>query len=88
MNNVKENIVLKIEKELNPSFLEVEDQSHMHANHNPNAKNGGTHFKVKIVSNVFKGKSKIEMHRIVNNILEKEFNEGLHALTLILSDVE
>lgn len=88
MNNVKENIVLKIEKELNPSVLEVEDQSHMHANHNPNAKNGGTHFKVKIVSNVFKGKSKIEMHRIVNNILEKEFNEGLHALTLILSDVE
>ncbi len=88
MNNVKENIILKIKKELNPSILEVEDQSHLHANHNPSAKKGGTHFKVKIISEKFKGKSRLEKHRIVNDILKKEFKNGLHALTLNLGDVE
>ena len=60
----------------------------LHANHNPSAKEGGTHFKIKIVSKKFKGKSRIERHRMVNNILEDEFKKGLHALTLSLSDVE
>ena len=44
--------------------------------------------KWKIISKKFKGKSRIERHRIVNNILEDEFKKGLHALTLSLSDVE
>ena len=88
MNRIEKNILYKLEKELNPTLIEIKDESHLHANHNPSAKEGGTHFKIKIVSKKFKGKSRIEKHRIVNNILENEFKKGLHALTLSLSDVE
>ena len=88
MTEVKKNIVSKLQKHLEPSFIEVIDESHLHANHNPDAKNGGTHFKVKIISNTFKDKSKIEKHRIVHEILDYELKNGVHALTLILSDIE
>ena len=50
MNEIRENILKKIENELRPSFIEVIDESHLHANHNPEAKNGGTHFKIKVIS--------------------------------------
>tara|TARA_B100002051_G_scaffold120678_1_gene114915 strand:+ start:229 stop:495 length:267 start_codon:yes stop_codon:yes gene_type:complete len=88
MTEVKKNIVSKLQKHLEPSFIEVIDESHLHANHNPDAKNGGTHFKVKIISNTFKDKSKIEKHRIVHEILDYELKNGVHALTLSLSDIE
>ena len=88
MTEVKKNIVSKLKKHLEPSFIEVIDESHLHANHNPDAKNGGTHFKIKIISNTFKDKSKIEKHRIVHEILDYELKNGVHALTLILSDIE
>ena len=88
MTNAKKNILSKHKKHLEPSFIEVIDESHLHANHNPDAKNGGTHFKVKIISNTFKDKSKIEKHRIVHEILDYELKNGVHALTLSLSDIE
>ncbi len=77
MTKVKKNILSKLKKHLEPS-----------SNHNPDAKNGGTHFKVKIISNTFKGKSNIEKHRIVYGILDSELKNGVHALTLNLSDIE
>ena len=88
MTKIKKNILSKLKKHLEPSFIEVIDDSHLHANHNPDAKNGGTHFKVKIISNTFKGKSSIEKHRIVYEILDSELKSGVHALTLNLSDIE
>ncbi|MDC0246903.1 BolA family transcriptional regulator [OCS116 cluster bacterium] len=88
MTKVKKNILSKLKKHLKPSFIEVIDESHLHANHNPDAKNGDTHFKVKIISNTFKGKSNIEKHRIVYKILDSELKSGVHALTLNLSDIE
>ena len=84
----RKNILSKLKKHLEPSFIEVIDESHLHANHNPDAKNGGTHFKVKIISKTFQGKSNIEKHRIVYEILDSELKNGVHALTLNLSDIE
>ena len=88
MTKVEKNILSKLKKHLEPSFIEVIDESHLHANHNPDAKNGGTRFKIKIISNTFKDKSKIEKHRIVHEILDYELKNGVHALTLSLSDIE
>ena len=84
----RERIISLLEKKFSDSFIEVSDDSHLHADHNPSAKSEGTHFTVKIVSKVFKGKSRLEKHRIVNNILDSEFRNGLHALSLTLSDKE
>ena len=84
----RERIISLLEKKFSDSLIEVSDDSHLHADHNPIAKLGDTHFTIKIVSKVFKGKSRLEKHRIVNNILDSEFKNGLHALTLSLSDKE
>ena len=45
-------------------------------------------FKIKVISSFFKGKSKVEKHRIMHRILDYELKNGLHALTLELTDIE
>lgn len=40
------------------------------------------YFKVLIVSEQFDGKSLVEQHRMVNDILKSEFQAGVHALSL------
>ena len=79
---------------LNPAYLEILDQSHLHADHthkiidqDPHASpldtSAQTHFKIKIVSRLFEGKSRLERHRIVNELLRQEWTNGLHSVRLI-----
>jgi BolA protein len=66
--------------------VEVIDESHKHAGHiehDGGAPHGGeTHFRVRIVSPAFAGKSRVERHRAVNALFAEEFAHGLHALAL------
>ena len=70
---------------LNPHFLEVKDISTSHARHlgNPNG-DGQTHFEIKISSDALNSGTKIEQHRAINNLLKKEFINGLHALSITI----
>lgn len=70
-----------ISTELNPQHLEVHNESHMH--HVP--VNSETHFKLIIVADKFTGISRINRHRLVNQLLADELQNGLHALSLHLS---
>lgn len=81
---IKEIILKKLSEALSPLFIEVEDQSHLHANHNESAKAGGTHFKISIKSEEFNNIKPIERHRIAMSILADEFNNGLHAVSFDL----
>ena len=76
----------EINKNLCPSVLIIRDDSALHATHG-NVKRGEkeTHFYIKIVSDAFKKKSKLEMHKLVYKVLNEEFSNGLHALELDLS---
>ena len=65
-----------------PTFLELRDESHLHAGHNPDAAKGGTHFRLTISSPVFTALGRVEQQRLVNNTLAAEFATGLHALSL------
>lgn len=79
---MKDRILQKLKNEINVEFIEVINESHLHAGHR---EGGGseTHFKVKVKSEDFKDKSLIQSHKIINNILKEEFNEnGLHALSI------
>ncbi|WP_032113683.1 BolA family protein [Candidatus Paracaedibacter symbiosus] len=76
----------KLQAEFEPDILSVIDESFKHADHNPDAAQGGTHFRVKIVSKRFKGVSKVERHRWVYAILHDEMKAGLHALALTTQD--
>jgi len=72
---------LLIEK-LHPVFLEIKDESSKHAGHNEAAKSGGTHFEVKIVSAEFDGKSRIQRHKMIYQILDLQLKTQVHALAI------
>jgi BolA protein len=41
-----------------------------------------THFRLYIVSEAFRGKSRIERHRMINAALASELEGGVHALAI------
>lgn len=65
---------------LNPTLLEIEDQSALHAGH-PGARSGG-HFAVKIIAEQFNGKSRVERHRMVYKALSDVMQSDIHALSI------
>ena len=75
----------KLKKNFSPSFLEVIDESSLHAGHSGARPGGETHFKVSMISQNFEGVSRIQRQRAVYKVLEKELNDRIHALSLILS---
>lgn len=73
----------RLREKLNPSQLEVIDESYLHAGHVGASETGqGSHFRVKICSAQFSGLSKVASHRLVYSCLTDFFNLGLHALAL------
>lgn len=69
-------------KAFQPLALTVEDQSHQHAGHAGMRPEGETHYRVELVAETFRGKGRVEAHRLVNAALRSEFDTGLHALAL------
>lgn len=67
---------------LNPNFLEIINQSHLHANHYEEAKNGNTHFKIIIGSAGFKDLSRIKIHQLIYEILKEDLKTTIHALSI------
>ena len=70
-----------------PERLEIVNESHLHAGHHhgdgrPFDGSGETHFRVRIVSATFAGKSRLERHRAVNAALGAVLDDGLHALAI------
>jgi BolA protein len=55
-----------------PDSLQVVDESHLHEGHAGHRAGGETHFRVYIVSSAFKGKSRVERHRMINSTLAAE----------------
>ena len=66
--------------QLNPMRIDIEDEGHLHVGH-AGAKSGG-HFNIKIISNVFKGKSMLERHRIIYECLDDLINTEIHAISI------
>ena len=83
---VKDSLSAKLEEALQPLSLEVIDESHQHAGHmmHPGGveARGETHFRIKIVSAAFSGKSRLERHRMINALADAELKAGVHALAI------
>ena len=79
---VRARIAEKLSAAFAPQSLNVEDESHRHEGHSGHRPGGETHFRVHIVSEAFRGKSRIERHRMVNQILSAELAGGVHALAI------
>lgn len=67
---------------LEPTRLDVINESHHHAGHASSPGTGESHFRVRVVSRAFAGKSRIERHRIINGALAAELAAGVHALAI------
>ena len=72
----------KLTDAFTPQSLKVVDESHQHEGHAGHRPGGQTHFRVYIVSESFKGKTRLERHRMINAALSGELAGGVHALAI------
>jgi BolA family transcriptional regulator, general stress-responsive regulator len=80
--STRDRIREKLVAAFSPQTLDVVDESHKHAGHAGSRPGGETHYRVHIVSEAFRGKSRIERHRMVNETLSGELAGGVHALAI------
>ncbi|RZI77529.1 MAG: BolA family transcriptional regulator [Variovorax sp.] len=68
---------------LQPTALEVIDESAAHAGHaGAGAEGYGTHFRVRITSPLLAGKPRVAQHRLVYDALHIFIAQGLHAIAI------
>ena len=79
---MKDVITKKLTEAFTPESLRVEDESHLHAGHAGHRPGGESHYRVHIVSDAFRGKSRIDRHRSINAILTQELAGSVHALAI------
>ncbi|HXW42303.1 MAG TPA: BolA family protein [Xanthobacteraceae bacterium] len=65
-----------------PESVRVEDESRLHHGHAGHRPGGETHFRLYIVAEAFRGKSRLERHRMINAVLKSELAGGVHALAI------
>jgi len=71
---------------LNPANLDIRDDSAKHAGHK--SAQGGGHYQVTIVSDAFAGKSLVERHRLVHQLLDDLIRSNeIHALSIKASTI-
>ncbi|MGX7744513.1 BolA family protein [Rhodopseudomonas parapalustris] len=78
----QDTITKKLREAFTPESLDVIDESNLHEGHAGHSGRSETHFRVNIVSAAFSGKSRIDRHRMVNDLLETELKGGVHALAI------
>ncbi|RED31278.1 BolA protein family transcriptional regulator [Rhodopseudomonas thermotolerans] len=78
----QDTITQKLREAFTPESLDVIDESNLHEGHAGHAGRSETHFRVNIVSAAFSGKSRIDRHRMVNELLAPELKGGVHALAI------
>lgn len=83
---VYESIHRKLTKLLQPTSLEITNDSWQHRHHAAMRESGGgdgeTHFTVRVVSDSFTGKNTMQRHRMIYGALSEELAQGVHALSL------
>lgn len=76
---MKKKIEDLLKEKLKADRVEVRDDSPQHAGHAQAKESGGGHYAVLVVSDLFKGKSLVERHRMVYDALA-ELKGQIHAL--------
>ena len=79
---VADTIREKLTEALAPQALSIEDESAKHKGHSGARPEGETHFRVRIVSPLFEGVSRVERQRRVYAVLADEMRDRVHALAL------
>jgi len=76
----------RIDKILSNKFkdflLEIIDNSNLHKGHNNFTGNDETHIKIILTKKNEIPTNRLNIHRLINNLLEEEFKSGLHSLEI------
>jgi BolA protein len=67
---------------LEPTRLDIVNESELHAGHRSSPNTGESHFRILIVSPMFAGVSRVGRHRMVNDAIAEDLRSGIHALAL------
>ena len=82
MGSVADRIRSKLNQAFAPVRLDIQDDSAKHSGHSGAREGGESHFSVTIVSEAFKGQSRVARQRQVNTVLADELKGPVHALSL------
>lgn len=67
---------------LEPTRLDLVNESHLHAGHAGSPGTGESHFRLLIVSKAFEGRSRVDRHRLVNDALADLLKHRVHAMAI------
>ncbi len=79
---MQQRIAANLTRALDPTSLEVTDESHLHAGHAGARAGGESHFRIDVVAAAFAGKGRVERHRMIYAALAQEIADGVHALAV------
>lgn len=79
-----EDIRARLQQTFSPATLEVIDEGHLHIGH---AGEGTGHFRVRIASAAFAGKTRVQQHRMVYDALAGLMGNGIHALAIEVQSI-
>ena len=80
--NRKQRIDKILSKKFNDFLLEIIDNSNLHKGHNNFTGTEETHIKIILTKKNEKSINRLNIHRIINNLLKEEFKSGLHSLEI------
>lgn len=84
--SLQDTIETKLRSNFNIVEMNVINESHLHAGHQPSFDGSGeTHFRIQLVAEEFEGQNRVNRHRAINELLKPELDAGLHALALELN---
>ncbi len=83
MDDIANQLEQQLRQAFSPERLDIINESHLHAGHQPEFDGTGqTHFRVRIVADVFTGMSRVERHRKINEFVAPHMEHGLHAIAI------
>lgn len=80
--SLEKEIRSKLMVALEPTRLDVINESELHAGHRSSPGTGESHFRLVVVSPRFTGLSRVARHRLINEALAEELSGRLHALAI------
>ena len=80
--NRKQRIDKLLSKKFDDFILEIIDTSNLHIGHNNFTGKDETHIKIVLTKKNESPLNRLNIHRIINDLLKEEFNKGLHSLEI------
>lgn len=80
--SIEQKMRLKLMEALEPTRLDLINESELHAGHRSSPGTGHSHFRLLIVSEKFEGLSRLARHRLINEVLAEELSGIIHALAV------